>query len=93
MLFNKCNLSLRFSQHIITENNCNITRKKKQQKKNKQTNKKKQQKTKKKNIIITGKTSGPLVLYRSLSAEDMLKSAIIEEKKFKHALGQGQKTQ
>ena len=88
MLFNKCNLTLRFSQHIITENNCNITRKKK-----KQTNKKNNKKQKKKNIIITGKTSGPLVLYRSLSAEDMLKSAIIEEKKFKHALGQGQKTQ
>ena len=31
------------------------------------------------------KTIGPLVLYRSPSAEDMSKSAIIEEKKFKHS--------
>ena len=30
------------------------------------------------------KTRGPLVLYRSPDAEDMLKSAVIEEKQFKN---------
>ena len=47
----------------------------------------KEQKNDTRNVIRKGITRGPLVLYRS--PEDMLKSVVIEEKKFKHSLWAG----